>query len=73
MNFGRRLENQGIGNLACSGASKKSTCRLIRLLMPTYEVENFASPAQRRRLNVKPGITCLWQIFGRNEVRDFET
>jgi lipopolysaccharide/colanic/teichoic acid biosynthesis glycosyltransferase len=41
--------------------------------LPTYEVENFANTAQKRRLSVKPGITCLWQISGRNEVRDFET
>jgi exopolysaccharide biosynthesis polyprenyl glycosylphosphotransferase len=41
--------------------------------LPTYEVENFANPAQRRRLSVKPGITCLWQILGRSEVKDFET
>jgi exopolysaccharide biosynthesis polyprenyl glycosylphosphotransferase len=41
--------------------------------LPTYEVENFSDPAQRRRLSVKPGITCLWQISGRNEVRDFQT
>jgi exopolysaccharide biosynthesis polyprenyl glycosylphosphotransferase len=26
---------------------------------------------QRRRLSVKPGITCLWQVQGRNEV-DFD-
>jgi exopolysaccharide biosynthesis polyprenyl glycosylphosphotransferase len=41
--------------------------------LPTYEVENFANTAQRRRLSVKPGLTCLWQISGRNKVRDFET
>ena len=40
--------------------------------LPLYEVEQFSEPAQRRRLSVKPGITCLWQINGRNEVRDFE-
>jgi len=41
--------------------------------LPVYEVENFSNPAQRRRLSVKPGITCLWQISGRNEVKEFET
>jgi exopolysaccharide biosynthesis polyprenyl glycosylphosphotransferase len=28
-------------------------------------------PWQRRRLSVKPGITCTWQVSGRNEI-DFE-
>lgn len=27
---------------------------------------------QARKLNVKPGITCLWQIGGRNEIADFD-
>lgn len=26
---------------------------------------------QKRKLAVKPGITCLWQINGRNDVKDF--
>jgi lipopolysaccharide/colanic/teichoic acid biosynthesis glycosyltransferase len=26
---------------------------------------------QRRRLSMRPGLTCLWQVNGRNEV-DFE-
>ena len=39
--------------------------------LPLYEVEKFENTAQRRRLSVKPGLTCLWQIRGRNEVNDF--
>src|SRR5213076_2542320 len=26
------------------------------------------SPADRRRLATKPGITCIWQISGRSEI-----
>lgn len=40
--------------------------------LPLYEVANFESAAQRRRLSVKPGLTCLWQISGRNNVQNFE-
>jgi lipopolysaccharide/colanic/teichoic acid biosynthesis glycosyltransferase len=31
------------------------------------------SEAQKRKLAVKPGITCLWQVCGRNEIRDFDS
>lgn len=34
------------------------------------EVEEY-SFRQRRRLSMKPGITCIWQVNGRNEI-DFE-
>ncbi|TMQ64509.1 MAG: sugar transferase [Candidatus Eisenbacteria bacterium] len=34
------------------------------------EWENF-EPWQRRKLAVKPGITCLWQVSGRSDIRDF--
>jgi exopolysaccharide biosynthesis polyprenyl glycosylphosphotransferase len=40
--------------------------------LPLYEVEKFENTAQRRRLSVKPGLTCLWQISGRNQVCDFQ-
>lgn len=39
--------------------------------LPIYEVDNFELTAHRRRLSMKPGLTCLWQISGRNTVKDF--
>jgi len=39
--------------------------------LPVDEVERFDDPAHRRRLSVKPGLTCLWQVSGRNNVKDF--
>jgi len=38
--------------------------------LPTYEVEKF-EPWQRRRMSMRPGITCLWQVSGRNKVTTF--
>jgi len=38
--------------------------------LPTYEVEKF-EPWQRRRMTMRPGITCLWQVMGRNRVTSF--
>lgn len=40
--------------------------------LPVYETDAIKTNSQRRRLSVKPGLTCLWQIRGRNEVRNFE-
>ena len=40
--------------------------------LPVDEVRRFPELAHRRRLSVKPGLTCLWQISGRNNVTDFK-
>lgn len=39
--------------------------------LPVDEVKRFNDVAHRRRLSVKPGLTCLWQISGRNHISDF--
>ena len=40
--------------------------------LPLYEVEAFCVISHRRRLSVKPGITCEWQVGGRNRITSFE-
>ena len=40
--------------------------------LPLYETANFGDVSQRRRMSVRPGLTCLWQVRGRNEITDFK-
>jgi exopolysaccharide biosynthesis polyprenyl glycosylphosphotransferase len=40
--------------------------------LPVDEVTRFDDLAHRRRLSVKPGLTCLWQIRGRSNLTDFK-
>ena len=40
--------------------------------LPVYEVKEISVAKHRRRLSVKPGITCTWQIGGRNNISSFE-
>ena len=39
--------------------------------LPVLDYEAFSEDWQRRRFSIRPGITCLWQVNGRNAV-DFE-
>lgn len=40
--------------------------------LPVDEIKRINDMAHRRRLSVKPGLTCLWQVSGRNEIKDFD-
>lgn len=40
--------------------------------LPVDEIKRISDPAHRRRLSVRPGITCLWQVSGRNQILDFK-
>ncbi|MDO5470321.1 MAG: sugar transferase [Akkermansia sp.] len=41
--------------------------------LPTYETAEFPNIRQRRRLSVKPGLTCYWQIEDRSDCKDFDS
>jgi exopolysaccharide biosynthesis polyprenyl glycosylphosphotransferase len=40
--------------------------------LPLYETANFGDVSQRRRMSVRPGLTCLWQVRGRNQITNFK-
>jgi len=45
---------------------------LVGTRPPTVEEFNKYEARHRRRLSIKPGLTGLWQVSGRNEINDFE-
>jgi len=49
----------------------KGDMSLVGPRPPLPKEVNMYDPKYRKRLAVKPGITCIWQISGRNDV-DFE-
>ena len=40
--------------------------------MAMYELPDIEKSEHRRKLSVKPGITCIWQVEGRNTITDFD-
>ena len=45
---------------------------LVGTRPPTVDEYEKYTPEQKRRLSFKPGITGLWQVSGRSEIKDFD-
>ncbi len=41
--------------------------------LPVYETREFPAVSDRRRLSVKPGLTCYWQVEDRSNATEFST
>ncbi len=50
----------------------KGEMSLVGTRPPTIDEYQKYSPHHKRRLNMRPGITGLWQISGRSTITDFE-
>ncbi|HLV01727.1 MAG TPA: sugar transferase [Acidobacteriota bacterium] len=69
--IGKFLRKSSIDELPQLWNVIKGEMSLVGPRAPLPEEVSHYHLKQRRRLSVKPGITCLWQISGRNEI-DFE-
>ena len=70
--FGRWLRRYSLDELPQLWSVLKGDMSLVGPRPPLQsEYEEF-SEWQKTKLYVKPGITCLWQISGRNRIRDFD-
>jgi exopolysaccharide biosynthesis polyprenyl glycosylphosphotransferase len=69
--FGRFLRKFSIDELPQLYSVLKGDMSLVGPRPPSREEADRFEFWQRRKLSVKPGISCLWQVNGRNEIRDF--
>jgi len=70
--LGRMLRRYSLDELPQLWSVLKGDMSLVGPRPPFEEEAQRFEFWQRRKLSVKPGITCLWQVNGRNEIRSFD-
>ena len=70
--LGRFIRKYSIDELPQLFNVLKGEMSLVGPRPPLPEEVREYTAHQRRRLSVKPGLTCLWQISGRNELSFYE-
>jgi lipopolysaccharide/colanic/teichoic acid biosynthesis glycosyltransferase len=69
---GRWLRKFSLDELPQLWSVLKGDMSLVGPRPPLVDEYKLFTQQQRLKLSVKPGITCLWQVRGRNEIRDFD-
>ena len=69
---GRSLRRFSLDELPQLWSVLKGEMSLVGPRPPLQEEYEQFSEWQKQKLAVKPGITCLWQVSGRNRIRDFD-
>jgi exopolysaccharide biosynthesis polyprenyl glycosylphosphotransferase len=69
---GRFLRRFSLDELPQLWSVIKGEMSLVGPRPPLQEEYEQFSDWQKQKLAVRPGITCLWQVSGRNRIRDFD-
>ncbi|WP_305046410.1 sugar transferase [Geoalkalibacter sp.] len=70
--FGHFLRKTSLDELPQFWNVLKGEMSLVGTRPPTPDEVAQYENWQRRRISIKPGITGLWQVSGRNEIQDFD-
>lgn len=70
--LGRFLRQTSIDELPQLFNVLKGEMSLVGPRPPIIEEAEKYEPWQRKRLSVKPGMTCIWQVSGRSNIRSFD-
>jgi exopolysaccharide biosynthesis polyprenyl glycosylphosphotransferase len=70
--FGAWLRRYSLDELPQLWSVLKGDMSLVGPRPPLVSEYARFSEFHRQKLAVKPGVTCLWQVNGRNEIRDFD-
>jgi lipopolysaccharide/colanic/teichoic acid biosynthesis glycosyltransferase len=69
--YGRFLRKYSLDELPQLLHVLKGDLSLVGPRAPgTHEFEKFED-WQKRKISVKPGMSCIWQVEGRNKINDF--
>ena len=70
--IGKILRNTSIDELPQLINVLKGDMSLVGTRPPTVDEYETYTPEQKKRLSFKPGITGLWQISGRSNIKNFD-
>ncbi len=72
-NFGKFLRRFSLDELPQLFNVFRGDMSMVGPRPPVLGEVNQYARRYRRRLSMRPGLTCIWQVSGRNEIKDFDT